>query len=209
MSNPFSAYLRVWLLLLAGSYAPFSEAQPMVVPPATTGGVICWQEGVKLHWQDFEASSYFMAANLLDVRVGACSAAEVAVLPCTDARGKSTFLVESFFVKQHSWVRDSVVMKNPVLLAHEQLHFDINELFARKVRRQVAQYYTAGRYMFGPELAREITRLLNEKTAFNMRFDDDTHRNPSPDSLHKWQVVVTQALQALAAYKSTTATCGQ
>jgi hypothetical protein len=148
-------------------------------------------------------------ASLLDVRVGACSATEVAVLPYTDARGKGNFLVESFFVKNRSWVRDSASVFNRVVLAHEQVHFDINELFARKVRRVVAQYYQAGCYLFGPELSREITQLLNEKTVFNAAFDQEAYLDPSGRAVDKWQALFGHELATLSAYKSSAATCGQ
>lgn len=201
-----AARLVVQSVLLATWH--LGQAQPKPSPPAALR-VICWQEGVKLRWKDFEAGPAAAVASLLDVRVGACSATEVAVLPYTDARGKGTFLVESFFVKNRSWVRDSTSVFNRVALAHEQVHFDINELFARKVRRVVAQYYQAGRYLFGPELSREISRLLNEKTVFNAAFDQEAYRDPTRRVVEKWQVLVGNELAALSAYKSSAATCGQ
>jgi hypothetical protein len=208
MSGLFSARFTALLVVIFLGDAHLSAAQPTLLPSSLEGEVICWQQGVKLRWQDFAAPHYFLQASLLDVRVGACSAAEVAVLPFQDAQGKSTFLVESFFVKKHSWVRDSAVMRNAVVLAHEQVHFDINELFARKVRQQVAQWSAAGRYMYGPELARESTRLLNAKTTFNARFDLEAHHDPSEEEVQKWQLLVNQELAALEAYKSSAATCG-
>ena len=209
MKSPFckqAARLVVPGVLLLTSH--LGQAQPKPRPPATLG-VICWQEGVKLRWKDFEAGSAVAMASLLDVRVGACSATEVAVLPCTDAWGKGNFLVESFFVKSRSWVRDFASVFNRVVLAHEQVHFNINELFARKVRRVVAQYYQAGRYLFGPELSREIRRLLDEKTIFNAAFDQEVYRDPSGRALDKWQGLVGHELATLNSYKSSAATCGQ
>lgn len=208
MKSPFckqAVRLVVQSVLLVSGY--LGQAQPKLTPAAL--GVICWQEGVKLRWKDFEAGSAAAVASLLDVRVGACSATEVAVLPYTDARGKGNFLVESFFVKNRSWVRDSASVFNRVVLAHEQVHFDINELFARKVRLVVAQYYEAGRYLFGPELSREIRRLLNEKTVFNAAFDQEAYRDPSGRAVDKWQALVGHELATLGAYKSNAATCGQ
>jgi len=200
----------IWLAMLGVvlAVAHPSEKQRKPGLPANNG-LVCWQEGVKLRWKDFEASRYPMEASLLDVRVGACSATEVAVLPYTDAKGKSNFLVESFFIKKYSWVRDSSSAFNRITLDHEQVHFDINELFARKVRRVVAQYYLAGRYVFGPELNQEISHLLEEKTAYNKAFDNDAYRDPSGWVVAKWQALVNQQLATLGAYASTSATCSQ
>lgn len=41
--------------------------------------------------------------------------------------------VKSYFIKSLSWKK----IKNKLILTHEQLHFDINELYARKIRKAV------------------------------------------------------------------------
>ena len=189
------------------NYSVFAQAK---LNPPVNRGVICWQEGIKLRWKDFEANNFPIdGRDVLDIRVGACCASEIAVLPHKDNNGKPNFLVESFFVKKKSWVRDSSTTLNKVLLAHEQLHFDINELFARKIRLKVFQLYQNGSRIFGPEVGQEINCLLEEQNEFNAYFDKEAHADPSARMLQKWQAIVNRELASLKTYKSIAATCGQ
>lgn len=198
--------LGCFVLLAA---CPESFAQTILHPPANRG-VICWQEGVKLRWKDFQAVNYPAdGRDALDIRVGACCASEVSVLPYKDDKGKLNFLVESVFIKNKSWVRDSSLLINKVQLAHEQLHFDINELFARKIRLRIMQYYQAGRQVYGTELGQEIRCLLEEQNELNAWFDEEAHADPSVRRLQKWQAIVGRELRALKPFQSTAATCGQ
>jgi hypothetical protein len=128
------------------------------------------------------------------------------VTPQATKQGNGTFLVTSFLVRPCSWVRDSTSQQNRLLLAHEQLHFDINELFARKIRQRVASYEQTGRYAFGPELAREIRLLLDAKTAFNTRFDTQAHLDRGEGPVRQWEALVSAELGKLSRYQSTTAT---
>ena len=46
--------------------------------------------------------------------------------------------IETFFYPESSWYIPETA--NEVILSHEQLHFDISELFARKMRERVARF---------------------------------------------------------------------
>jgi hypothetical protein len=106
------------------------------------------------------------------------------------------------------------------LLAHEQLHFDVAELFARKIRYKIAQCIRASCDAWGPEMEAEIKCLLQEWNEFNDAFDqdalfeseagafDEEMRTSSP-LFHKWQATVRRELSALAPYKSSATTRGQ
>jgi hypothetical protein len=142
-----------------------------------------------------------------DVRIDAYCATRIMVTPTTTKQGYGTFLVTSFLVRPGSWVKDSTTQQQVLLLAHEQLHFDINELFARKIRQRVAHYEQTGRYAFGPELAREIRVLLDAKTAFNARFDLQAHQDQGAEPVRQWETLVREELSKLARYQSTAATC--
>jgi hypothetical protein len=204
-----TASLRLFLLLVLGSFAARSSVPSGCSPPPVVGADrLCWQANVPLRWRDFQASRVQVLASLLDVRVGACSAVEVAVVPYTDTPGHDSFRVESFLVRSRSWVRDSTIVHQPLLLAHEQLHFDINELFARQIRQRLAQAQAAGAYLYGPKVAQQIRLLLTEKTAYQARFDAEAYHDPSAVTLQRWQALVQQQLAELSTYASTAATCG-
>ncbi len=104
-------------------------------------------------------------------------------------------------------MRDSTSFANRLLLAHEQVHFDINELYARKIRALVASYYQAGRYPFGVELNQRIALLLLAKTTYNNRFDTEVYADPIGGSVSRWQAVVGRQVTTLAAYQASTSPC--
>ena len=200
--------LLVTAVLLTG-FSASGQSRTQLCPPPNPG-VICWQPGVKLRWKDFEAHrSPAQAAYPRQATLAACCTSEIAILPYRDAHDRPTLLVESFFIKSKSWVRDSTRADSKLVLAHEQLHFDINELYARKIRLKIAQQYTGTRPENGLDLQDEISALLHEVNLFNQTFDRETHQDPSLGRLRQWQALVAQDLNALEAYQSTACTCGQ
>jgi hypothetical protein len=65
-----------------------------------------------------------------------------------DATGRNNFFVTAALDKSRSWVRASVLARSDQVLAHEQVHFDICELIARRLRQRIAQVYEAGGDVF-------------------------------------------------------------
>jgi len=169
-----------------------------------------------LRWSDFQASHNL----LVSASVGAYTSATIRAVIDENEHGRPTFLVECFFTKKESWVRDSCAEHNQALLAHEQLHFDIAELFARKIRQKLTQCIRTGCDIRGAKLSNEINALLKKREEFDAAFDQDAQfeseagafdvemRAASP-LLHKWQAIVQRELIALAPYKSSATTCGE
>ena len=197
----FARLLLLGLGLLGGARRAGRPAQ------AEERGVVYWQAQRPLRWRDFGARTCPVQTRATERALGACVTTGIAVLPCTDARGRGTFEVTSYLVPNRSWVRDSASFTNPLVLAHEQVHFDINELYARQIRALVAGYYRAGRYPFGAELHERIATLLLAKTTRNNRFDAEVAVDPIGGSVVRWQATVRQQLQELAAYSANACAC--
>lgn len=203
----------MYLLLLA-RFSVLAGLAALAGPPrvshptqAEQRHLVYWRAQRPLRWGDFQASACPAVVHPIEREIGACCATGIAVLPCTDAKGRGTFQVDSYLNPRHSWVRDSASFANRLILAHEQVHFDINELYARKIRELVASYYQAGRYPFGAELNQRIALLLLAKTSYNDRFDAEVYADPIGGSVSRWQAVVGQQLAALAAYRAGTSPC--
>lgn len=196
-----------YLLWLAGFWEVLGSlpASCCLAPP---GDMVYWRAGRPLRWNDFQAHTCLLPAKASERTVGACSATAITVLPCTDQRGRSTFRVDSYFIRSRSWVRDSTRYDNRLVLLHEQVHFNINELYARKIREAVAAYYQANRYPFGADLHEHIALLLLQKNACNSRFDAEAAADAIGGSVGKWQATVQQQLQELAPYEAGSCPCG-
>lgn len=88
-----------------------------------------WSKQSKLSWQDFKGKPNNSGrAAISDCRIS------------SKMKGKKDsvlFIVESYFSITDSWVKHSE--ENDFLLKHEQGHFDINEIFARKFRQALKE----------------------------------------------------------------------
>jgi len=87
---------------------------------------ILWDSDRKLEWEDFKGD---VDASMPKIEALTASIIEVSSSYYENEVPK--FNVYSYFVKSKSWTKTNSVST----LAHEQLHFDITEIFARKIRK--------------------------------------------------------------------------
>ena len=91
---------------------------------------IAWARDRSLTWTDFQAKAPAQAVEA----AGSCVGFGVS-WECVDAG--ITFVVKAAFDPAQSWVRAG--SETDALLRHEQTHFDLTELFARRLRKQFTQ----------------------------------------------------------------------
>jgi hypothetical protein len=91
---------------------------------------IFWSDDCKLNWDDFRGDpSHYGEYS----RFGAISKTEINAQAFWD-NSLPNFTVEVYFLRSQSWVR---TIKTDSVLLHEQIHFDISELYGRKIRKKV------------------------------------------------------------------------
>ncbi|MEJ7767283.1 MAG: DUF922 domain-containing protein [Chitinophagaceae bacterium] len=94
---------------------------------------IQWKAFPRLSWNDFKASPPPNATNAALTSSG--------ILMKFSSNGESlTYQISCNFVKINSWGR----VKNDHILSHEQGHFDIAEIFARKLNKDLKAYQVNG-----------------------------------------------------------------
>jgi hypothetical protein len=143
------------LSLLIFSACAFAQSQD----------TIHWSPYYKLKWEDFQGkadnSSQFGARSSPGIKYS-LSANE-------DSFNTKVFC---FFIKSRSWVR--VISKT--LLIHEQGHFDIAELFARKLRKSFSgykfKYQTVGKdidklFLLNKQERAKMDTLYDKETDFS------------------------------------------
>jgi hypothetical protein len=91
---------------------------------------IQWSTSYKLKWEDFQGKSDSSS------KYGAISRPGIKYHLSANADSFNVKVL-CFFIKSKSW---SKYKNSYPLLMHEQLHFDIAELFARKLRKTYAAY---------------------------------------------------------------------
>ena len=95
---------------------------------------ILWQENKKLKIQDFKAENKDTVKVNQQQFLGAISAIRIEY--SSFQRNKNSvpdFSIKTYFDPNESWM----LLKNDYVLQHEQIHFDLTELYARKMRKSV------------------------------------------------------------------------
>lgn len=155
--------------------------------------LMVWQKDRMLTWSDFEAipPSEDKGAYVED----AIANIEIEVI----AKWKGyepAYVVRTYFNKQLSWTR---VKDSKLLLSHEQLHFDIGELYARKIRKAWLKLKQKG------ELKDEVylstaKKLITEFKDFTIKYDEDTSHGLLKGKQKEWNKKIRDKLNELEEY---------
>lgn len=151
--------------------------------------IISWSESDKIEWSDFNGDSDVQSFD------NAVSALRINV-SWLWKNGKYEFSVENHFFKQFSWAKDT---SNADLLNHERVHFDISEVYARKLRKSLdslSQIQGVETDIF----EKTISSLLKERTIYDELYDSETKH--SLDSLNQkvWNETIRNQLIKLSNY---------
>lgn len=155
---------------------------------------ILWDENYRLEWSDFKGNPN---NNSDAVAITASGLTFDFSARTTSSRLVDfTATVEAHFYPDQSWYKKDHV--NNVILAHEQLHFDITELHARKLRKQIDEA------SFSRNIKAEISKLhanINmELKAFQNKYDSESDFSRSIETQQEWQIIVKQDLRKLSKY---------
>lgn len=148
---------------------------------------ILWSLEKRLSWDDFQAeppSNGNVAATTASGISYYFSSREI------DGRMQVDFTVRTYFYPEKSWHIPE--MCNEVILSHEQLHFDIAELFARKMRRQLTDTdFTRDIKAEVREIYKQINLELRE---FQNRYDQETDFSRNVAQQKAWNATISAAL---------------
>ena len=158
-------------------------------------GEIFWHPGRKLTWDDFKGTpsttSYFQfgAVSSCDLKLESNS---VSILK------KPRFYTEAVFNCYVSWVRPAS-RNNAEMLAHEQCHFDIAELYRRKMQQQLDE---AGFNAFDMQegvkrINKDIGRQMGKR---NDAYDEETEHGLNKTRQREWERVIAGELDTLKRY---------
>lgn len=155
-----------------------------------------WHEINKLTWADFKANpdleSDAVALTASGITFG------YSVKTSGDRIVDFSTTVEAHFYPNKSWyIKDK---RNPYILAHEQLHFDITELYARKFRDQISNLkvnQNVKKQM--NKLHTSINEAVNET---QRRYDSQTNHSMNEEKQKEWEAFIEKELKSLEQFKS-------
>ncbi|PIB27057.1 DUF922 domain-containing protein [Maribacter sp. 4U21] len=148
---------------------------------------VLWEPDKRLYWSDFRGK----------VPVGAGAAATTAsgisYQFSTSYKGNEMVVdyeVNAFFYPTKSWYKPNIC--NEATLVHEQLHFDISELFARHMRKKMAKArFTKNIKAEVKAIYRETLKELND---FQNRYDKETDYSRNIPQQKFWIQRIEKAL---------------
>jgi hypothetical protein len=151
--------------------------------------VIVWNEYRPLTWEDFQGKRSEDAAG------DAGTVVQIKAKPYM-VKDQVKYDVAAVFVKTKSW-RDAETKE---LLAHEQLHFDIAELYARKIRKVIAAYEEAGEHDI-KKYNRVVQKLLYESNEIDIQYDLETLHGALQKKQSEWTANIHEELKSLSQFK--------
>ncbi|WP_460219139.1 DUF922 domain-containing protein [Psychroserpens sp. MEBiC05023] len=106
--------------------------------------------------------------------------------------------VQSIFNTDRSWVLPHA--KNDYVLRHEQIHFDLTEIYARKLRKAFSDAKINSSKLYR---ANEIFNKIYAELRFKQeQYDEETLRGEKTDIQEKWEAIVIIELEKYDLYKS-------
>ncbi len=174
-------------LLVSLLFALFLSSQP-------ESGKIFWNENQKLTWQDFRGKPEPSANFVASTNTGLSFQYSYSI---KNGEVRVEYSVQSFFNPEGSWFLPEGV--NPYILKHEQAHFDISELHARMLRKNLE-----GR-KFSTKVKSEMEAIYQkveqQRRAMQTKFDAETDHSRKKEKEATWQKFIAQKLTEYERWK--------
>lgn len=171
----------ILFLLISFSASAFAQLQ---------NDTIHWSPCCKLKWEDFkgkaDSNSQFGAISYPGIKYS-LSANE-------DSFNTKVFC---FFIKSKSWVR----VISTTGLIHEQGHFDIAELFARKLRKTFSEYKFNYKTV-GKDIDKLFLLNKQERAKADVLYDKETDFSRNKKQQAFWNKKIKTELDKLKKYTS-------
>lgn len=156
---------------------------------------IPWDKSRSLSWEDFKAAP----KKHLSYKANTNSGLSFSWNTRESSNGMIfNYEVVSNFYPNQSWVKE--IEEVEYLLAHEQLHFDITELHARKLRKALESF------MPGSKMKKELNDIYSEieqqRRQMQNQFDKETNHSIKKAAEYKWRKFIEKELNKLSEYSS-------
>jgi hypothetical protein len=164
--------------------------------PGDNTDKLVWNEDRQLTWDDFRgkpAKRFSAASTHYDIH------------KLMEEKGNAAEMnVEAVFFRNKSWKKTNWV--NDEVLIHEQKHFDIVELFARKLRKLIQN----GKYTSYEHLKTVSDSLYDvndkEMDKYQDKYDDETDASMNGDKQREWNQKISNELKEYSAWKKSSFT---
>lgn len=152
--------------------------------------LINWSPGRKLRWTDYLAEP--------DTRSGAAASTSTQIGFEYHVRdNKLTYTITCRFSRTKSWGR----YKNDYILSHEQGHFDIAEVFTRKLVKAISGY-SFNPASYKNDLRDIYTGIMSDKEKLQQEYDSETDYSRNKPKQEEWLKKIKNMLDELERFSN-------
>jgi hypothetical protein len=157
---------------------------------------ILWNEATKLVWPDFkgapDSSSPYKAFTESGIHTEISAKNNEAIIS-----------IKVSFDKTKSWTKET---NSRELLTHEQVHFDITEVWARKFRQKL-KGKTFSIKTFQSELNATQASIFKESKEIQVLYDKETEHSVNKANQQKWNKKIAEELKSLSTFSAPEISC--
>ena len=172
-----------FLFLIGSSFSSNPETEP---------DRISWSKDYQLTWDDFKGipdnSDHLDAYTMLGLSL--------------EVMGQEENVVElgvfGYFEKNKSWVK--VDEKTDHLLAHEQKHFDLCEVYRRVLVKKLEAKKSYSFDKFSDQIGKIFNDVFEDYTKEQARYDEETNHSQKKDAQKRWNKFISKELSRLKKY---------
>ena len=149
---------------------------------------LTWSASRKLAWSDYKASP--------NPKSDAAATTSTSLsIDYHISASQFSYTIKSWFSRSRSWGRH----KTDYILSHEQGHFDIAEIYARKLHQRMSTYqFNKNNYQ--KELNRIYNEVADEKAAVQQQYDRETRHSIDEVRQAEWLKKISRMLEELKDY---------
>ncbi|MFC3157445.1 hypothetical protein SAMN05443633_10852 [Chryseobacterium arachidis] len=168
-----------------------------LVSNALFGQKIIWNENVKLNWSNFKSKVNHRSGGNV-VAYTNCGWA-YSYVKSSNPKAPIEIEIQTVFNEDKSW-KDTKRINDYVLL-HEQKHFDVAEVFSRKLRKEVSEKIKTGAD-FDKYFQAIYNRILREYQNFQKAYDGETRNGIVEEKQSEYNRIIAEELENYKSYKA-------
>jgi hypothetical protein len=149
---------------------------------------INWRTRRALTWADFKGAPVEAAPN-------AAMTSTSILIDFNFNNEELKYHLNCVFYPEKSWTKVS----SDLILGHEQGHFDISELFTRKLHKALAGYHFQQKTA-DKDITTIYKRIAKEQSAYQALYDTQTNYSRNTPEQANWQLTIAAALKEFDAF---------
>lgn len=153
----------------------------------------------KFHWGLFRGKVNQKHIAEMGENTGAVTVSSLSYKTLEIKGGTAVLKITAQFHPNESWTRYPELYHPDEALLHEKKHFEICEIYARKIRRAVSETRFTKRN-FNNELTSLFKRLAREHRSHQTQYDHETAHSIDREEQRRWNEMIDRELASLEDY---------